>query len=213
MTWVLWLRHICTIKKQKRSSIQPFPLVPTSDHTVFQPHVFSTTKHQYQQDLFSSRFIPGDELICCCCQARALMLRNTISPVCSSAAAVATTHNLKKQPLNLTQYLKVTAGRRSFPPSLHHSPLCLFVFAENWTAAGWVLPGAEGQSEDRHRGGVGLLQDSGAARWGGWRWARRLLSFRLYWFSCCSIVCHLLLILEKPVCSADRWFKRQSAPH
>lgn len=84
VTWVLWLRHVCTIKKKKHPAIQP--LVLLNDNTLIHPHVFGTTKHQYQQDCSPSRFIPGDELICCCCQARALMLRNTISPACSSAA-------------------------------------------------------------------------------------------------------------------------------
>lgn len=86
MTSVLQLRHICTLKKQQQHlAIQPFQLVLLSGNTLIHPHVFGTTKHQFQQDLSPSRFIPGDELLWCCCrQARALMLRNTISPQCAA---------------------------------------------------------------------------------------------------------------------------------
>lgn len=149
-----------------------------------------------------SWFIPGDGLICCCCcccgQARALVLRNTISPVCSSAAFVPA-HTWSSD----STWVLFTCTTNSnwepedaalLRPTLHVLNLAEeslpFLFAENRPAAGWVFPDAEGQSEDRHRGGVGLLQDSGAARWGGWWWAHRFLFFFLptarHCVTCCS---------------------------
>lgn len=154
------------------SAIQPILLPPLVSVTALSvTHVFLV-----QQSISISRISSPRGSFRVTSSARVLMLCNTTSPMCVPQLLLPV-HTLEAatQPDSISE-AESRKMRVSLSPSLHCSPLGLFVFAENWAAAGWVFPGSEGQSEDRHRGGLGLLQDSGAARRGGWRWAQPLQS-------------------------------------